>query len=70
MDNFRQERQKILKSMNDTICLTRHEAEVLCQTIEKMQELLGRAAEEIENLYGCQTDLSEEIRGLLGGKKE
>lgn len=32
---------------------------------EKIKDLLERAAEEIENLYGKETELTEEIRKSL-----
>lgn len=33
--------------------------------IDKIKDLLERAAEEIENLYGRETQLTEEIRNVL-----
>lgn len=33
--------------------------------IEQMQGLLEKSAEEIENLYGKETDLTEEIKDFL-----
>lgn len=42
-------------------------AEIACMQIryKKMQELLERAAEEIENCYGTETELSAAIRTQL-----
>ena len=33
--------------------------------LEKAEELLEKAAEEIENLYGHETELTQEIRELI-----
>ena len=44
------------------------EMDVAIKALEKlktMECLLEKEAEEIENLYGRETELSEEIRGLL-----
>lgn len=42
-------------------------AEIACMQIrfKKMQELLERAAEEIENCYGMETELTEAMRKQL-----
>ena len=44
------------------------EMDIAIKALEKqktMERLLEKAAEEIENLYGIETELSEEIRDLL-----
>lgn len=48
------ERCKLLKKINDAN-----------QKIENMKSLLEKSAEEIENLYGKDTILSEEIRNFI-----
>lgn len=37
----------------------------LMAKLEKAEELLEKAAEEIENLYGHETELTQEIRELI-----
>lgn len=45
-----------------------HLAEIACMQIRyrKIQELLEQAAEEIENCYGAETELTKAMRKQLG----
>jgi len=47
-----------------TGCWLKNE-KAIAEKIAKLSKLLEEAAEEIENLYGRETELSEEIRDLL-----
>ena len=52
--NMNVERCRLLKQLNEAN-----------NRIETMKALLEKSAEEIENVYNRNTDLSEEIRNLL-----
>jgi len=53
--NMHIERGRLVKNLNNANI-----------KIENMKLLLEKSAEEIENLYGKETDLSKEIRDLIG----
>lgn len=56
--NFKKERQKILKSMNDTVCFSREEALVIQDALEKaikydeLVELLNNAVNTMQKKQG------------------
>jgi len=56
--------QPTVRCDNCTDCWLKNEKE-MTEKITKLSKLLEEAVEEIENLYGRETELSEEIRDLL-----
>ncbi len=56
---------RYIASMNVERCRLIKELNESTKRIEKMKSILEKSAEEIENLYGKSTSISEEIRNFF-----
>lgn len=69
IDTIEAQQQEIEESNKDFLEQT-NEVDRLCAECTKMQKILEEAAEEIENCYGRDTELSERMRNMLDGGNE